>query len=343
MRKFPGAGRSSRARRAAQASLAPSWAAILAVVFTALGCGSPFMGLAPPEDTPEPDASPRDVSAQDAPQTTPDVDPDHQLEDATRDGSKAPDSSTGSDAHHDGALDAIRPHDAGDGARPNDRVDGSIIADAPGARESGADVLADRKTNDAPFDGAKADANSDASPDERIDAAADAGSDASPDTDIDASTADGDVQTDANDGPVCGFAPPAPGGTCPAVCNDGCIDGICQIACRGEQECKGATIQCPVGFTCEINCAGKQSCDTAVVVCPDTYACRLVCAGEQSCKALESNCGSGPCQLSCQGNSQACDSAVVNCGAEACTASCTSPENLPTLNCGASCDCRPCL
>ena len=319
----------------------------MVAVVTALGCGSPFMGLG---DTPEPDASPRDVSAQDAPPTTPDVardalfdvDPDHELEGATRDGSKAPDGSTGVD-HHDGVLDAKRPNDARDGASPNDRVDASFIPDAAGALDSGTDVFTDGKTHDAPFDGAKPDANIDASPDTHIDAAADAGSDASPDMDIDVATADGDVQTDADGGPVCGFAPPAPGGACPAVCNDGCVDGICQIACRGEQECKGSTIQCPVGFTCEINCAGKQSCDTAVVVCPDTYACRLVCAGEQSCKALESKCGTGPCQIACQGNSQACDSTVVNCGAEACTASCTSPESAPTLNCGPSCDCRPCL
>ena len=342
MRKVEGSGQSLAAGGAA-VSRASVWAASLVSIVGALGCGSPFMGLAAPDDTPEHDAAADDGGVLDAAQTAPDATrdapsgggADHELKDATRDESKAPDGATATDAHHDGPLDATRRNDAGDGAPPDNGADGSPVPDANDAGHSAPDVSVDGKGSDAPFDGSTADA--------RIDASTDTSTDPLDDADIDTPTADRDVATDADaDGPVCGFAPPAPGGTCPAVCNEGCIAGVCQIACRGDQECKGVTLQCPVGFTCELICSGKQSCDATVVVCPDTYACRLLCAGEQSCKALEFNCGSGPCQLTCQGNSQACDSTVVNCGAEACTASCTSPDNPPTLNCGQSCDCRPC-
>jgi hypothetical protein len=168
--------------------------------------------------------------------------------------------------------------------------------------------------------------------------------DASADVETDATSDAASIDTGADtDGRiVCGSAPPAPGGTCPAVCNEGCVGSMCQIACRNEQECENATIECPPGFTCDVNCAGKQSCESVVLVCPDTYACRLLCAGEQSCKDLDVNCGSGPCQVTCLASKQACESTVVNCSAQSCTASCTSADSEPTLNCGQSCDCRPC-
>jgi hypothetical protein len=352
MRKVQNAGQSALAT-CAQASLAAaSWKASLLAVLGALGCGSPFMGLGAPDDTASNDAALGDVRVHDAAQTTADVagdslfdgGGDHELEDATPDGRNAIDGPKGTDVHRDGAPDGSLRDDAGDGAPPDAGGDASLKPDAPGARDSGTNIPADGKANDGPFDGSMPDVTMDASTDAGSDGSIDAGSDASIDAD-DASTADGDVNNvdaDGDDGPRCGFAPPAPGGICPSVCNDGCIDGICQIACRGEQECKDSTIQCPLGFTCDINCAGKQSCDSAVIVCPDTYACRLVCAGDQSCKALETNCGSGPCELTCLGSSQACDSTIVNCGPEACVASCNSSETPPTLNCGPSCDCRPC-
>jgi hypothetical protein len=352
MRKVQNAGQSPLATGAHASLSAASWTASLVAMVGALGCGSPFMGLGAPDDTPSSDAALRDVGLQDAAQTTPDVardsfwdrGRDHELKDAAPDGSKASDGAKGADVHPEAGRDGSLRDDAGDGAPPSTGVDGSLQPDAPGARDTGTNIPTDGKVNDGPFDASMRDVTMDASTDASGDGSVDADSDASIDGE-DASTPDGDVNNgdaDANDGPMCGFAPPAPGGICPSVCNDGCIDGICQIACRGEQECKDSTIQCPLGFTCDINCAGKQSCDAAVIVCPDTYACRLVCAGEQSCKALESNCGSGPCQITCIGNSQACDSTIVNCGAEACVATCNSSESPPTLNCGPSCDCRPC-
>ena len=136
--------------------------------------------------------------------------------------------------------------------------------------------------------------------------------------------------------------PPPPGGPCPAVCNGGCAAGICTIACSGEQECKGATLECPPGFACEVNCVGKRSCDASLVVCSEADACALLCVGEQSCKKVELICRSGTCDIECLGSSQTCEMAVVNCGQQACTAKCQSPESRPTLNCGQSCDCRPC-
>jgi hypothetical protein len=353
MRKVQNAGQSSGTTRALASLVAASWTVSLMAVLGALGCGSPFMGLGAPDDTAPLDAALRDVSVQDAAQTTPDAGhdaffdrgPDHELKDAAPDGSKAIDGAKGADGQHDGAPDGARRDDAGDGAPPHTIVDGSLTPDARDARDSGTNISTDGKTNDGPFDGSRPDVTMDASIDAGSDGSVDAGSDASIDAGDDAAVADGDVNNvdaHADDGRVCGFAPPAPGGICPAVCNEGCVDGICQIACRGEQECKDATIQCPLGFTCDINCAGKQSCDSAVIVCPATYACRLVCAGEQSCKALQSNCGSGPCEITCLGSSQACDSTIVNCGPDACIASCNSSETPPTLNCGQSCDCRPC-
>jgi hypothetical protein len=217
--------------------------------------------------------------------------------------SNTEDTPTREDAEHDGAPDGTGNTDTGDSSVSDD-ADGSLV---PDAHDVETDVAADEGAGDAPSD-----------------------------------VPSGDIGADADGRIVCGFAPPAPGGTCPPICNDGCVGGMCQIACRDEQECEKATIACPVGFTCDVNCAGKQSCDGVTLVCPDTYACRLLCAGEQSCKSVEVNCGGGPCQVTCLASKQACESTVVHCGAQSCTASCMSMEGEPTLNCGQSCDCRPC-
>jgi hypothetical protein len=287
MRNVPRGGRSLGSRRTGLRWLAPSWAAVLVVSASALGCAGSLSGTGSLDDTREPDARSGD------------------LQDASLNASDAQDAPLDDEAATTNTADTSEEEDAS--------ADGEWEADNPD--DVAIDVTPDERGSDAFFDGSSAD-------------------DASVDTTSGDAPSDGRI--------VCGFAPPAPGGTCPAVCNEGCLGGVCQIGCRGEQECKGATIECPPGFSCEINCAAKQSCDNAVLICPDDYACRLTCAGEQSCKALELTCGSGPCQLTCLGSNQSCDATVVNCSAQACTASCPSPDNSPSLNCGQSCDCRPC-
>ncbi|MET0595698.1 MAG: hypothetical protein ABW133_23575, partial [Polyangiaceae bacterium] len=143
-------------------------------------------------------------------------------------------------------------------------------------------------------------------------------------------------------GLVCGFAPPAPGGECPAICNEGCTGGICKIGCRADKQCKDAALECPADFTCQVNCVGKHGCEGATVNCPDTFACSLLCGDDQSCKGLTFNCRTGTCNIDCLGNN-ACES-VVNCGPQTCTAVCQGPAPMgrPTMNCGESCDCRGC-
>jgi hypothetical protein len=323
----------------------PTWrrAAALAIVLGALGCGSPFLGLAASDETPDADAATdrHDASAGDAAQARPDTTRDITTErragidvsEAGLDSSKG-DVVTTIDAVQDRAVDEKPTKEAGYGPSGDSAVDRAFVPDAVDIPEAGLDR--DVRGADGRADASRVDAASDVS-------VVDAGTDDVDAASVDAGSGAADGIDDADAGAACGLAPPPPGGACPAVCNDGCAEGVCRIACRGEQECKKATIQCPPGFACDISCAGKQSCDAALLVCPDIYACRLLCAGEQSCKAIDFNCRSGICQLSCSGTSQVCESATVNCGEQACTATCNPAESRPTVNCGASCDCRPCL
>jgi hypothetical protein len=299
------------------------------------------MGLSPPDDTPGNDAAAIDVDARDASYTAPDAFHDRAFDGASdreerdvtaRDGWRAADSAGEAADARDGAFDASRGSETGRDTPPHGGADSYVVVDVTGTRDAGIeDGVGDEVDANGPSDATVVDAH--------VDLLADV------DLDIPVSDVGADDVADAGadrDGAVCGFAPPAPGGPCPAVCNDGCVDGICKIACRGEQECKEATVECPAGFSCEVNCAGKQSCESVLVVCPELYPCSLLCAGEQSCKELELNCRSGTCAIECLGNGQACDATLVNCGPEACAASCSGSEGRPTLNCGQSCDCRPC-
>ena len=228
----------------------------------------------------------------------------------------------------DGSLDVAR----GDGARNDSTsagIDGSRPADAT-IRDANAEDRAQYDSNiDAPMDedaGGMADISIDTPATDAIDVAVDVAPDAPPDVDF-----------------VCGFAPPAPGGECPAVCNEGCAGGICKIGCREDKQCKDAALECPAGFTCQVNCVGKHACESASVTCPDLFACSLLCGDDQSCKGVTFNCGSGTCNVDCLGNN-ACE-AIVNCGPQTCAATCqtSGPMGRPTLNCGESCDCRPCM
>jgi hypothetical protein len=287
------------------------------------------MGLVAPEDGGQHDAAARDGGVQD-------------ISHAGSDASGAVDSASERDHSRDSAVDTARGSEGGHDATPDVGADRSVV-DVTSTRDARVDVGVDANDAMDPPDTSPADARIDLHADIELDVTLrDVGADDVTDTAIDMGP---DVIADVgthNDGIVCGLSPPAPGGECPAVCNDGCVDGICKIGCRGEQQCKESTLECPVGFACEVRCAGKQSCETVSLICPQLYACNLLCTGEQSCKGLQLSCRSGTCGIECLGDQQACETVVVNCGSQACSASCSGSADRPTVNCGQSCDCRPC-
>jgi hypothetical protein len=312
------------------------------------------MGLGAPEDGGERDAAARDGDAQDASHTMPDAHRDRSFDvgDFGKDGEErdafardafgAADGADEPGRLRDSSVDTARGSEGGHDAPPHGGTDSSVVADVADNGDGGVNTDGDANGATDPPDAQFTDARIDLPTDGELDVTVhDVIADDIADTGVDmgADITDAGAHTD---GLVCGFAPPGLGGPCPAVCNDGCVDGTCRIGCGDEQQCKGSTLECPAGFTCEIRCAGKQSCDSASLLCPELHACTLFCTGEQSCKALELDCRSGTCAVECLGDKQACDAAVVNCGSQACTASCPGSEHRPTLNCGQSCDCRPC-
>lgn len=305
------------------------------------------MGLSGP-DAGERDVAARDGEVQDASHTMSDALRDRSVDGSdgeerdtvAGDASGAVDSRNESGQFRDSVAETARGIDAANDAPPHGDADSSVAPDVTGTHDAGSNPRADvHDATDRP-DASITDAHIDLRADIELDLTVpDVGANDVADAGIDIGIADAGPHPD---GLACGFAPPGVGGSCPAVCNDGCVDGVCRIGCRGEQQCKGSTLECPAGFACEISCAGKQSCDSASLICPQLHACSLFCTGEQSCKVLQLNCRSGTCAIECLGNQQACDEVVVNCGAQACTASCAGSEGRPTLNCGQSCDCRPC-
>ena len=331
----------AHAARASTRRLA--WCATVVVtVLFAVGCGEAFEHLGAPDDaairrdTPSNEVSARDATARSDGATTEPLDAtaDRQGRDVLEeDGKRGTDAVNDASSLPDGSLDAARMDGGSNDATPG-RTDGSGTADAPSTR----DVTQDTHDSSRAEDGSRAeDAPFDTPPDDVA-----SGADVSADVPISDGPSDGLVDAQPDHDFVCGFAPPAPGGSCPAVCNEGCAGGICKIACREDQQCKEATLECPAGFTCQINCVGKQGCESASVICPDTFACSLLCGGEQSCKSLTLGCRSGTCNIECIGK-EACE-AVVNCGPQTCAAACQEPgaKGRPTMNCGESCDCRPC-
>jgi cysteine-rich repeat protein len=133
----------------------------------------------------------------------------------------------------------------------------------------------------------------------------------------------------------CGTDPTPPGGECPAVCNAGCTNGICNIDCHNAYECN---VQCPPGFACQVNCIGSNAC--GIINCPDDYSCQVNCVDNASCTGTLINCSAeGTCDVYC-GADYACDGTHLNCGNDACTGTCGSLcLGWPTATCGNSCDC----
>ena len=321
----------------------------------AVGCGAPFLELSAPDRGDAGDASISDALRD----GFFDRASDGVLRDtAVRDATGVADTGSTEPDSRGGAVDAADITEAGRDGPPHGDADSSVLPDATGTRDVSMDVGggagdANRPSDhsdDGVGDASRPSDHSDGGASDTSGPSGDAQSDASidgdADVDLDTTEDDGaDPVADAGagvDGFVCGFQPAPTGGECPAVCNGGCAAGICTIACSGELECKGATLECPSGFACEVNCVGKQSCESALVMCGEIDACKLLCAGDQSCKKVELICRSGTCSAECLGSTQTCQEAVVNCGPQACAATCQNAKSRPKMNCGPSCDCRPC-
>jgi hypothetical protein len=134
---------------------------------------------------------------------------------------------------------------------------------------------------------------------------------------------------------------PEPMTDCPAICNDGCAENECQIACRADQPCNGP-IQCPMDFACDVDCSGDGVCTGATIACPSDFTCSLTCEGANACMGVEMTCGFSECSIECGAPENACDATTVHCGAGACLGECI-PGVSPTFDhCEDACACEPC-
>lgn len=140
-------------------------------------------------------------------------------------------------------------------------------------------------------------------------------------------------------GRCCGNSDPPPGGTCPAICDNGCLGGVCHIECESLAECEDAAITCPVGYDCVVDCLAEQNiCRDAVIDCPAQQSCTVNCGDiSHTCQRAVINCGNGPCAVMCQGGGDVCDKTVLNCGLNSCSIDC--PDTDTNQVCGDSCDC----
>jgi hypothetical protein len=138
---------------------------------------------------------------------------------------------------------------------------------------------------------------------------------------------------------VCGEDPAPVGGDCPAVCNGGCVGTTCMIECTASNECNRDQIQCPEAFDCNVLCNGTNACKDALFTCSSQHACEVTC--EDGCSGAEVQCGEGVCRLTCSETGAVCTNVDLLCGPDECQATCEGGSE-PTVECGASCDCRPC-
>lgn len=141
---------------------------------------------------------------------------------------------------------------------------------------------------------------------------------------------------------TCSVSVPPLGGMCPAVCDGGCANGVCTIACNVTQECRNTTITCPPGFACDVQCSGQQGCQNATIACPANHACSVDCSAQQGCRDATITCATGACDITCSSATQTCTGTNVVCGSNACSASCAVMGTQPTLTCGMACSCVPC-
>jgi len=139
---------------------------------------------------------------------------------------------------------------------------------------------------------------------------------------------------------TCDQEPSPPGGSCPAICTGGCLDGTCIIPCNTDSACEGDTINCPAGFACTVECGANDGCKNTTVNCPSRYACNVACSVD--CQNANVNCNTGVCNLTC-GAGNACKNVDLTCGANTCSATCNGSLDLPLVACGSSCDCDSCL
>lgn len=136
---------------------------------------------------------------------------------------------------------------------------------------------------------------------------------------------------------TCGVPAPNANATCPWGCE--CPDTkTCIIRCMGNESCRDDNIQCPLDRNCKVVCEGDKACEKAKIKCAGGGSCDVDC-GDAACKELETTCATGPCTLSCP---LGCEAAKLRCGTNSCDAICGPVGPLPTVECGASCDCSAC-
>jgi hypothetical protein len=92
-------------------------------------------------------------------------------------------------------------------------------------------------------------------------------------------------------GQACGENLPAPGGSCPDMCEQPCTDNVCRIVCQGASECANDNIVCPPGLSCELACRGPSSCANVTLKCPVSASCEAQCGGPNACSNLNVQCG----------------------------------------------------
>jgi len=117
---------------------------------------------------------------------------------------------------------------------------------------------------------------------------------------------------------------------CPAICNQGCANGVCNIL--GDEL---FDITCPPGLACHVTCEGSMSC-MARIDCTAARACTVDCTGPDSC-FFGATCGAFPCAIHCIG---AGSCGPLDCGAAAqCSISCPA---VSSCNFGVRCGERTC-
>lgn len=169
------------------------------------------------------------------------------------------------------------------------------------------------------------------------------------------------TQADAGEPVDAGTDAPAP--TCDAVCpskGGTCVDGVCEIACKGGDKCAGNATLCPSGVPCRIVCSdpsrGKPACRN--IMCPsDVPRCEIVCEGGEACADALTCEAPLQCTVKCV-TANACKAAsinvesadnVINCVAkDACKEAnldCQPPGEASPRNCrqkAATCAAPPC-
>jgi hypothetical protein len=122
------------------------------------------------------------------------------------------------------------------------------------------------------------------------------------------------AEPDAAAGDVGADAAPV---TCEQVCPQKagtCIDGVCEIACKGGDKCSGNATLCPSGVPCRIVCSepsrGKPACRN--IMCPtDVPRCEIVCEGGGACADALTCEAPLQCSVKCV-TANACKGASVN-------------------------------